>query len=178
MSEIKIKDGEGNARLAGVTSTKRLKVDAVQRAEADNANIEGKAFNINTMGITLSDAADTAILYLENNGTETLVIESIAVGVGPSTGGSGEIPEITVVRNPTSASFSTAVSINSNRNYGSENTLTGGVDHLYFFQKEEGRLFANIKEILPKGTSMGVKFKPETGNTSQKIYAALIAYLI
>jgi hypothetical protein len=190
MGEYKLKDGTGTGEMAKVNGDNRLYTQAVTTTENDDANKKGVAYNINTGVITLTDSADTAVLYLKNEEEKTLHITAIAIGLGPSTGGSGGIPKITVVRNPTSASFSTDVDIKSNRNYGSQNTLTdvtaykgatgatltGGEDHLVFFQTSNGRLFAAIDEILPKGSTIGVKIDPQPSNTSQDVYVALICH--
>jgi hypothetical protein len=193
MAEYKIKDGTGTGELAKVNGDNRLYTQAVTITENDDANKKGLAYNINTGIITLTSAADTPIMYLKNNDDTTLHITAIAVGVGPSTGGSGGIPKITVIRNPTAGttiSNANDVDIKSNRNYGSQNTLsdvvaykgatgetiTDGEDHLILFQTSNGRLFAQIDEILEKGSSIGVKFDPQTGNTSQDVYCALICH--
>ena len=81
--------------------------------------------------------------------------------------------------------------MNSNRNYGSSNTLadslaykgatgdtiTDGTDHLFIYLGTSGRSFVAINEVLPRGTSLGVKVKPQTSNTSQVLYCAAICYL-
>ena len=189
-----IQDGTGSGNRARVDENFRLHTQATTASSGFVANREGDAYNVNTGVITLTDDADTPILYLKNNEVRDLRIEAIAVGVGPTTGGSGGIPKITVVRNPTIGTIITStptdVDINSNRNYGSSNTLsvnaykgatgdtmTNGDDHLILFQTSSGRLFATIDEVLPTGASIGVKFDPQTGNTSQDVYCALICYL-
>jgi hypothetical protein len=187
-----IKDGS-TGNTAKVGSNSRLHTHANTTPEEWSANKDGNAYNINTGNITLTSAADTPIMYVKNNDDKTLHISAIAIGVGPSTGGTGEIPQITVVRNPTAGttiSNANNVAIKSNRNYGSANTaaniiaykgatgetMTDGDDHLLINQTSNGRAFASIDEILPKGTSMGVKFDPQPSNTSQTVYCALICH--
>lgn len=188
-----IKDGS-NGDVMAVDGNNRAHVHAYTSTEEHQANINGDAYNLNTGVITLTDAADTPIMYVKNTDSKDLVIEAIAVGVGPTTGGSGGIPKITVIRNPKTGTIITStptnVDIKSNRNYGSaktgENitaykgatgdTMTDGDDHIIFFQASSGRLFATIEEILPQGTSMGVKFDPQASNTSQDVYCALICH--
>lgn len=180
---------------AKVDDTLRLHTRAVQVEEETEANIEGDAYNINTGKITLTDAADTPVLYFKNNEERAVHVTAIAVGFGTSTGGSAtEQVEVTVIRNPTAGTIidnATDADINSNRNYGSSNsltslaykgatgnTMTDGTDHLYIFQNDFGRLFATIDEVLPKGTTLGIKLKPPTGNTSMPCYAALICNIM
>lgn len=188
-----IRDGGSGTTLAKVNANGRLYTDAISASESYAATKDGRSYNVNSGSITLTDAADTPLIYLKNNETQDLHITAIAVGVGPSTGGSGGIPKITVVRNPKTGTIvdnATAVDVNSNRNYGSSdaltvdaykgatgNTMTDGEDHILFFQTSNGRLFATIDENLPKGSSIGIKFDPQASNTSQEVYAAIICHL-
>jgi len=193
MGEI-IKSGVGNGYSAKVNANNRLYTHTVSIDENLQATKMGRSYNVNTGVITLTDAVETPILYLKNNETQDLHITAIAIGVGPSTGGSGGIPKITIIRNPTSGSIidttPTDVDINSNRNYGSSNTLsvtaykgatgdamTDGDDHIIFFQNSSGRLFATIDELLTTSKSIGIKFAPQASNTSQDVYAAIICHV-
>lgn len=191
MPEI-LRDGTGSGSLAKVNQNNRLYTTSITIDENLQATKSGNSYNINTGVITLTNTTDTPIMYLKNNETASLHIYAIAVGFGPSTGGSG-VNKITVVRNPTAGTIvsgATDVDINSNRNYGSPNTLTvdaykgatgltmtDGDDHLLLFQGASGRLFATIDELLPVGSSIGVKITAPTGNTSMDVYAALICHL-
>lgn len=188
-----IKDGSGKAYAAKVNGNNRLYTNSITVSENQQGTKLGNAYNLNTGEITLTDAVDTPIMYVKNNGAQTLHITAIAVGVGPTTGGSGGIPKITVIRNPTAGTIvsgATNIDINCNRNYASSNTLvvdaykgatgstmTDGDDCLLLYQTSNGRLFATIDEILPTGSSIGIKFQPQSGNTSQSVYAALISHL-
>ncbi len=189
MSET-IKNGAGTGHLLRVDANNRAHVQAVAVPAEWNANKNGKAYNINSGIINLGTANDTPVLYLKNNEDEDLHINAIAVGLGPSTGGLGGIPKITIVRNPTSVDFNTAADVVSNRNYGSSETLTadvykgadgdtvtGGEDHIIIFQTANGRLFAPIDEIIPKGSKIVVKIDPQDSNTSMDVYVAFICHL-
>ena len=190
-----IEDGSGSSYLAKVDSKKRLYTKSVSIGENLEATKTGDSFNINTGVITLTDSVDTPVAYLKNNETKSLHIVAIAIGLGPSTGGSGGIPKVTVIRNPTTgtiiSSTPTAVDISSNRNYGSAkaldsvlaykgatgDTMTDGDDHLIIFQSAGSRLFATIDELLPTGSSIGVKVDPQPSNTSMDVYCAFICHL-
>lgn len=194
-----IRDGAGKGNMAKVNANQRLYTQTVQKSAALNANENGDAYNINTGVITLTNAADTPVLYLKNNETQDLVVEAVAIGLGPTTGGTGGWIKGTFVRNPTTgtiiSSTPTDVDINSNRNYGSTNTLTAdaykgatgdtmtdGDDHIILnlgqgSTTSSTRSFVTINEILPKGTSFGVKIDPQASNTSQDVYVAVICYL-
>ena len=186
-----IQDGTSGSK-ATVSANNRLYTNSVVVTEDEQATKDGRSYNVNTGIINLSNSDDTPILYLKNTGGADLHITAIAVGFGPSTGGSGGIPKITILRNPTAGtiiSSPTNVDVNSNRNYGSADTMdvlaykgetgdtmTDGTDHLILFQGAGGRLFASIDELLPKGTSIGVKIDPQPSNTSMDVYAALILH--
>lgn len=187
-----IKDGGGTGYLAKVNANQRLYTQTVSIDENLQATKLGKSFNINTGVITLTNDAETPILYIKNNETQDLHITAFALGIG-ITDGTATIPKITIIRNPTAGTITsgTDVDINSNRNYGSSNTLsvtakkgatgstmTGGENHIIFFQVEKGRLFAIIDEILTTSSSLGIKFDPQTtSNTSLDVYAALICHI-
>tara|TARA_R110000868_G_scaffold186204_1_gene428464 strand:+ start:129 stop:719 length:591 start_codon:yes stop_codon:yes gene_type:complete len=189
-----IVDGTGTGNQGKIDLNNRLHTKAITDTEGSDANVTGRAFNINTGELTLTSANESAVLYYKNNEIQDYVVTAIAVGLGPSTGGaSTDIPVIKVTRNPTGGTIvddATAVDINSNRNYGSsltltadtykggtDKTFTGDTDHIIFYQGENGRLFAGIDTVLPKGTSMGITITPATSNTSMTCYAALIGYL-
>lgn len=190
-----IEDGTGTGQRAKVDANNRLFTNSVVASENEFANSNGNAYNINTGIITLTNAVETPVLYVKNNEDEPLHVSAIAIGMFPSADGvSTETPYSTVIRNPTAGTIITSsptdVDINSNRNYGSQNTLTvdaykgatgdtmtDGDDHIIFQQSEPSRLFATIDEVLPKGASIGIKIKPQTSNTSMDVYAALICHL-
>lgn len=193
MTEM-IRDGTGNGYLQKVNGNNRAFVNAFSTQENLAATAKGNSFNINTGEITLTDAADTPVIYLKNNESSDLHIISIAVGLGTSTGGSSTEPvRVTVVKNPTAGTIvdnATAVDISSNRNFGSAktitadiykgatgNTMTDGTDHILFFQPDFGRLFAGIDEIIPRGKSIGIKIQAPTSNTSLTLYVAIICHL-
>jgi len=188
-----INDGTGTGNKLKIDSSNRAYTFSVTENVSNNATKLGNSFNVNTGVITLTSANESAIMYFKNNEDVSVHIDAIAVGLGPSTGGtSATIPNITVVRNPTAGTIvsgATAVDFNSNRNFGSSrtltvdaykgaegNTMTGGNDHILFFQSSGGRLFATIDEELQKGDSIGIKITPQASNTSMDVYAALVLY--
>ena len=193
MSAISIKDGS-TGYVAQVDSDLRLQTYAVTINENNQANSKGRAYNINTDDITLTDAVETPILYIKNNEDKDLHITALDLWAGTSTGGTATLGTKWVVeRNPTAGTIvsnATAVDIESNRNFGSNNTLlvdsykgatgntmTGGTDHLVFRGTLLSRIYVEIDEIIPKGSSIGIHVKPPTSNTSLIVYAAAICHL-
>lgn len=193
MSE-QIKDGTGSGYLARVDSDQRLHTDSVIDTQEFAANKKGNAYNINTGVVNLTDANETSMIYFNNGEDEDFVIVAVVVGVWGSANGDGLDMIATFKRNPTTGDIITNtndVAINSNRNYGSSNTLssslayvgasgetaTNGDSHILVRITEESRSFISINERLPKGTSFGVNITPPTGNDGMNCYVAIVGYL-
>lgn len=190
-----IKDGS-SGNIAKVNSNNRLYTNSVTTLENYQSTRLGNSFNINTGVINLRNDVETPLIYIKNNEDYQLHIMNFVIGTWESTGGSGndEFPKSIVVRNPNQGTIITLtptdVDIISNRNYGSSkelnidafkgstgNTMIGGSDHIILQMGSFGRTVVNIDEILEKGSSFGIKYTPQSGNTSQKVYAALICHL-
>jgi hypothetical protein len=192
MSE-QIKDGSGSGYLAEVDSSNKLMTRAVTEGAEVFANKKGNAYNLNTGIINLTDASRTSVIYLKNNEDKDLIISSVVIGVFNSANGDGLDMLATFVRNPTDGDIITNmnnVSINSNRNYGSTNTLSAdvykgatgetavtGTDHILIRISEQSRNFITINEFLPKGSTFAVDITPPTGNDGMNVYVAVISYL-
>ena len=176
-------------RGASVDVTGKMEVHSVQETEAAEATDGGDAYNINTGNIGLTSQTESGILYVKNNEDRDLIIEAIAVGVD-SAGTTGNDTILTLVRNPTSVNFSTAVDMNQNRNFGSSKTLTadvfkgvegstitGGNDIAQFYMDAGSRLFANIGFVVPKGDSLALKIDTDTTAGTTNVYGAVICHL-
>lgn len=194
MSSLVVKDGTGTGNTVKVDGNNRAHTYSVTINEANQANEDGNAYNINTGDITLTNATETPVLYIKNNEDKDLHITAFALHAGSTTGGTTtEDVKWTVVRNPTAGttvSNANDVDINSNRNYGSNNTLladaykgatgetmTDGDNHILFKSTNQSRVYAQIDELIPKGSSIGIKCAPQSSNTSMTIYAAAVCHL-
>ena len=192
MSES-IKDGTGSGSLAEVASDNRLQTRAVTKTETQNATKRGYAFNINTGWIS-SVAADSALIYLENQDDEDFFVDAIAVGL--KNGSATDVQGIYAVKNPTGGTLvdaATDCDMIENRNFGSARvfdtatktykatasgqTLTGGSDFALFAQNDQGRLFATVDSVIPKGSSIGIRLEM-LGSFSGDVYAALIGHQV
>lgn len=187
---IIIRDGKGKGNYASVDKSNRLTTHAVTENQNIHAVELGDAFNINTGLITVS--GDATLLYFKNNEERDYVIDAIALGSFEGITHSDD-PYITLVRNPTGGNLisdETAVSINQNRNFGSNKTLTvdaykgktggtltGGNDAAILQATPGGRSFYTIDFLLPRGTSVGIKLTANVSSGSASWYAALIGYI-
>lgn len=191
-----LRDGTGNNYLQKVDGNNRAATRSVNTPENEQATKNGDSYNINTGLIDLTNAAETPIVYLKNNESVSLHIKAVIFGTWTSTGGSGTdgVPKLVIVRNPSTGtiieSTPTNVDINSNRNFGSSKTLTvdaykgatgdtmtDGTDHIIVQLGTSGRTVISIDEVLPKGSSIGVKYTPQGSNTSQEVYCAVVCHL-
>jgi hypothetical protein len=185
---VKIQDGAGHGYEAQVDQTNRLLVRAVTETEVQDAVQTGDGYNVNTGPLSIS--TDSALIYLKNTGTRELVIEALAVGLG--VGSASDIARVTLIRNPTAGNIVTGasgVSMNQNRNFGTNQTLqadvykggnaatfTDGDDIALFFQPLNGRLFADINFQLEPGNSVGINLVPNLSSGSVLCYAAFVLY--
>lgn len=188
-----ITDGTGTGKKAQVDGNNRITTKATTIRESEDATHLGNSFNINTGVITLTNATETPVLYVKNNEDASIHIIGTAYGFWTSTAGSPTDLQITIIRNPTAGTIvsnANAVAISSNRNYGSAktldadayvgatgNTMTDGVEHIIFYANSASRIAPPIDEIIPKGSSIGIKITPPAGNTSMQMYAAIVMYI-
>ncbi len=188
---MRIEGGKTGVNTLLIDSDGKAEVRAVSESEAQWANERGDAYNLNTGTINLTTNGESGVMYLESNEDDVLIVEQIVIGIGEQLGTTTEgVAVATIVRNPTSVSFSTAADMNQNRNFGSSNTLdsstlvykgadsatiTGGEDIIQFYVGEKSRLAADINLELQKGNSLAIKIDPN--DTSTNVYVALICHL-
>ena len=186
----RIEDGKGSGKNAEVDAQNRLQTHAVSEAESLHHAEVGNGYNINTGLISIT--ADATLIYLKNNEDTDFVITSIALGSFEGIIHSDD-PYVTLVRNPTGGdliSDATAVSMNQNRNFGSNltptidvykgkvgGTVTGGNDIAILQATPGGRSFYSIDFVLPRGTSLGVKLTANITSGTANWYCALIGYV-
>lgn len=185
-------DGTGSAFGARVTKGNRIYADAVSRNADTEAALNGDAYNINTGDIALTGTAASSLIYVKNNETRDLVIDAIALGIGTRSATITDTATLTLIKNPTGGdiiSDATAVDMNENRNFGSNKsltvdafkgkdggTITGGSSVAQFYQGD-GRLFAAITMVIPKGNSIALKIDLNTSGGAN-VYLALVCHLL
>jgi hypothetical protein len=187
-----VEDGRGTGYTLRVDKNNRLHSQSVSESEQLHSAEKGDAYNVNTGLISFS--ANGTLLYIKNDEEKDMVIEAVAIGTFDGITYSDR-PYITMVRNPTGGdliSDKSAVSMNQNRNFGSNKalgsttlaykgksggTLTGGDDIAILESSKGGRDFYTINFILQKGSSMGLKITNNISSGSANIYAAAIVYL-
>ena len=184
-----IEDGAGNEYRAEVSSKNRLFTDAVTRPQLEYACIIGNAYNVSTGSMTLTSANPSAVGYFKYTGDGTLIIKEILVILGNSTSGSGN-GTITLIKNPTTGTiisnalpvasatnrdFSSANILNATAYKGAEaDTFTDGSIFAITSRDETAQIvtFDAAPIVLRRGNSIGVKYQPPSGNTSQSVIIA------
>lgn len=187
--EIEIIDGTGEELRARVNSKNRLLTDSVSRSQLEYAVLTGNAYNVSTGSMTLTSDSNSAVGYFKYTGKNTLIIKEILVILGDSTGGSGS-GTISLIKNASTGTIidnALAVSSASNRNFSSSTllqadaykgaegyTLTDGSTFAVTTRNQTAQIvaFDAAPIVLRKGNSIGVKYTPPSGNTSQTVVVA------
>jgi hypothetical protein len=190
-----IRDGIGSGKEAKVTNDNRLSTTSVTETEADRATDLGTRYNINTGTVTLTDAANTTVLYIKNNEDSDLIVTALIYNLGNSTGGTGDLT-VDVIRNPTTGDIVTNandVDILQNQNHGSTRPLVadtykgatseavitdGDVTISTLSASGTGRIVIALGALtLQKGSTLAVNVTPQTSNTSQGVQIAAACYV-
>jgi hypothetical protein len=187
---MKIEDGTGKGASMKVDANNRAHTQSISETESLHSTELGDAYNINTGNIALT--GDGTLLYVKNNEDKDLVIEAIAFG-NDGLGTHSSNPRYTVIRNPNGGdliSDATAVSMNQNRNFGSNKTLTadaykgkvsgtitGGNDIAILEGTSDGRDYFTINFVLPKGSSLALKWTANLSSGTAGVYAAIVCFL-
>lgn len=201
MGEVVIRD-PSKGTSARVLDNSRLTTSAITETLNNYAASSGIAekYNINTLDITLTSAAETSVLYIKNDSTEgDIICTALIYNLGNTTGGSGDA-KIDLIRNPKTGDIVTnannvgvGTGVSANLNFGSSNTLSGsffkGASGETVFSdgavtistrsaSNTGRIFIDLGNVsLPKGSSLGINYTPPSGNTSQICQFAVACYL-
>lgn len=190
MSES-IKDGTGTGKLAEVFSDNKLATRTVTATETQDGVVGERSWNFNTGWIS-SLSTNSALIYFQNEDPEDFFVDAIAVGM--TNGSATDVQTIYFVSNPTGGTLvdaATNCDMIQNRSVGSGEalssntlvykatasgqTLTGGNDAAMFAMNDQGRLFATVDFLVPKGKSVGLRLEV-AGSFSGDVYAALIGH--
>ncbi len=191
---MQLQDGTGFGYRAKVTEGNKLLTQAVTETQSDHHSEIGKRFNINTGDITLTgNATASGVLYFKNNEDEDFHITVVVYNLGNSTSGTGD-SLIEIIKNPTAGTLisnAVAVSVNSNFNFGSAldlsataykgaegYTITDGSVFTTTRSSANGRIALTLGDIIiPKGSSLGIRYTTQTSNSSQKVQFAVSGFL-
>jgi len=184
-------DGTGTSTFGKVYTDNKFATRSVASTENQDAVVDGRAFNINTGWIS-SIAADSALLYFKNEDNEDFFVDAIAIGL--KDGSATDVQGLYFVVNPTGGTLVAAATdcdmienrcVGDGKTFGpdtliykataSGQTLTGGRDAALFAQNDQGRLFATVDFIVPKGQACGIRIE-RLGSFNGDMYAAIIGH--
>jgi hypothetical protein len=190
MSEF-ITDGKGRGNIAGVDSKNQLLVKAESSSLLLSQVLEGESFSFGSGNVELTTDGTSFVVYIKNNRNRDLVLDSIVVNLGNSTGGSGDIT-IAAQINPTAGTIISAgtAALPFNNNLGSSKTFTGdynigaegktatgGTPSTLVVASTSRYVFSNTL-VLPRGASIATSIKPPSGNTSMFVSVAYLTYYL
>lgn len=188
-----IVDGTGTGNRVAVFSDNKLSTRTVNSSEVQDAAAEGRAWNFNTGWIS-SISANSALLYFKNDESDGSDFFIDAIAVGFKDGSATDVQSVYFVSSPTGGTLvdaATDADMISDRLMGEGNTLsartmvykatasgqtlTGGIDAALFAQNDQGRLFATVDFVVPKGQSCGIRLEVG-GSFSGDVYAAFVGH--
>jgi hypothetical protein len=186
-----IQDGTGRGFQAEVSSRNELKTVSSTLSTFERATLEEEAFNINTLFLPYTIGADSALLFVQNNEAQPIILQGWFIG---TTGGSGGDPIVQVFGGVTGFSAGTPVDVPVvNRNVGSARAFnitaqradaagrafTGGTADpvLYQTQPNSGRVFGNVFITVPRGGSVGVSILAN-GSTGINLYTGFTGFVV
>lgn len=178
---FEITDGKGKGFSAGVDENNRLLTNSISETVFQYSAELGDAYFIGTPLVTLTNANTSALIYIENNEDEPLILGNFFFIAESTTGGSPSIFRATWYKNPTAISSGTATTA-LNQNFGSSNELNATIQYgaqganvsggtiaasLSFPIGQFNQLDANL--VLEKGSSFALAITPPAGNTSMAV---------
>ena len=186
-----IRDGKGRGYQAAVNSKNQLSTRATAVEQRLKSAIDGHYYETTSGVVTLTDTAETGIIYLKNDTTipnYVLVIDRVFYDTWTSTGGSGADGTLRYYKNPTVTGGTDIVPTNTSFSAiaGASGTFKKSVTSIdtgtvwwsaYLTDKsstalEEGRI------VLQSGYSFAISVAAPTGNTSMKVAINVAFYYL
>ncbi len=112
-----LRDGKGRGYLAAVNSNNQLIVRTTSVQQHTKSTVDGNYYEATTGVVTLTNAAETGIIYLKNLEQNYLIVDKVFLDVWASTGGSGG-GNLKYYKNPTITGGSAIVPANTNFSKG------------------------------------------------------------
>jgi hypothetical protein len=184
----KIQDATGNGFEAGVDSTNRLLVEAVNLVVREEAVLLGASFELGTLQ-TLTVDTELGLIFVRNNGDRTIIIDRFEFSGTASTGGSGSTMLLTLYKgaaltNGTSsaaanANFASALTLDADieTGNGSTSTVSGGTAFGSSYITFEGESTFDGPWALPRGSQIVMAATPPSGNTSMGFTVRILTHL-
>ena len=186
----KIQDGKGLGFEAGVDSTNRLLTESVALDVREEAVINGDSFEIGG-GFSLTGTAETALIFVQNNGNRSLILDRFEFSGTESTGGTSDVMLLALYTDATAITSSTpSEAVNSNfasalaldasieLGNGSTSTVSGGSQFgaSYVAYQGQPQSFSG-PWALPRGATFALTATPPAGNSSLGFTVRVLCHL-
>lgn len=195
MSINQIQGGNNPQQVAHVTVEGRLLTKTVALDAQQDAAEHGNTYNVDTGVFTLTDDAETPVLFLCNVGEDVSIkLSRLSLTAGPSAGGAGQVlaslhTNITggsIVTDPEAPFKNLNVTspktpmATARRGVTGSTFVSGNSEPVLRALFPGAPLFAVAPYdhvVIPRGGSVLIAITPPPGNTSMTIMASLLIFL-
>ena len=187
----------GGGNVAEVDKNNRLQVKGVTDSSNINAALVGDGYFTTTNKVTLTSDSDSALLYVKNTSSRSLVITSTRHYLGVSDGTGDYNPTFhvnatggTMLTGTDGVDYNTSAAINTNLGAEAQKpfegvvrvglegtTQTSAAGPLFQILPSNPRLYEFVT-VLPKGASLSFGVTPPTGNTSCEVVIDVLMYFV
>ena len=179
-----IRDGRGRGYLAAVNSDQQLITRAVGVEQRLKSTIDQRYYEATTGQVTLLNANETGIIYIQNTGDEIIVVDHVFYDIWETTGGSNS-GILRYYINPTITGGTVITPVNTN--FGSRKTLeattyrslTTIAGDVWWTAQILPPLSAALEEgriVIPTSSTFGISIEAPTGNTSMAVSINVAMY--
>lgn len=178
---MQIESGVGNGYKASVDTTNRIATRSIVEGGEIEAAVNGDQYYVTSGSVTLTNAAESAVIWYQNEEEFSLLLDEIIFGAAVSTGGTTNVCALSVTINPTGlTSGSSTEVIDLNANIGSSKTLittsseigaqgasvSGGTQGPIYYYPDKLTSVFEANAIIPRGTGIAISVTPPASNTS------------
>jgi hypothetical protein len=185
----KLQDGKGFGYEAGVDSTNRLLTESVALDVREEAVFNGDSFEIGGI-VTLTGTAETAVLFVQNDGDRALIIDRFEFSAPESTGGTSDAMLLALYTGSTgitsgtagaavNANFASALALDATISIGNGSTsaVSGGSQFGASYIRFLGQSIFDGPWALPRGASFALTVTPPASNTSLPFTVRVLSHL-
>ena len=187
--------GHTSGEVARVDANNRLHVQATTDSSQHSAVAAKRGYNINTGWVTMTDAADTGLLYFKNNEANDFHVEQFVFGFDTHANGTAtDLVRVRIIKSITSGDIiddAVVCPVISNSYVGSGTTLdadvfigdtadgahTGGTVHAHIGSSDFAHASIPLIMSIPKGENILITVDAPASTDSFPMYAAMIGHI-
>ena len=170
-------------------ATNRLLTESVAVVVREEAVNNGDSFEVGAL-VTLTGTAETAVVYVQNNGDRTLILDRFEFSATESTGGTSDVMLLALYTGPTTitnstssaavnANFASALALDADVlvGNGSTSAVTGGTQFGASYIRFLGQSIFDGPWAVPRGSSFALTATPPASNTSMVFTVRVLTHL-